>query len=343
MKELFLRLNKAIIQKEETVLVTVTASSGSTPRRAGARMLVGTSGRLVGTIGGGAIEFRAEKIAKEVLRDKVSKAEKFILAPNDSADLGMICGGNVTLFFHYLSYRDPAVSRVCTEIIRHFESNQQCWLITGINAEGANDFGLYSSDIGIIGDVTAELDSETFKLGLSEIKVDKHIYLIESLLQAGKVFVFGAGHVAQAVVPILKTLAFYCVILDDREQLVTETFFPDADQRMVIDMENIEQSIQLTEADYAIVMTRGHQFDFLLTKQLLATKAHYIGVMGSKQKIAIQIRRLKESGFSMEEIERINMPIGLKIKAETPAELAISVAGELIEKRAETARKSPSK
>lgn len=337
MKELFLRLGEAIVQKEDTVLVTVTASSGSTPRSAGARMLVGKTGRLAGTIGGGAVEFRAEKIAQDVLESKLSRKEEFILAPNDVVDLGMICGGNVALFFQYCSCEDPVISDICGEIRRHFESNQQCWLITELNKKESNSFGFYSLETGLIGSADAELREEMFKQGSSVVTVNDQLYSIESLLQRGKVFVFGAGHVAQALVPVLKRLEFYCVVLDDRAQFLTEAVFPDADQRIVIDLGNIEASIQITESDYAIVMTRGHQFDFELSKQLLKTKAHYIGVMGSRRKITVQISRLKESGFSMKEIKRINMPIGLKIKAETPAELAISVAGELIEKRAESA------
>ena len=338
MKEFFLRLREAVKQKEDAVLVTVIASSGSTPRGTGARMLISKTGRLVGTIGGGAVEFRAEEIAQEVLKNKCSKSEKFILSPNDVADLGMICGGNVVLFFQYCSWLDPIITNICEEIRCHFESSQQCWLITELKGGKSNEIGFYSLETGLVGRVANELLDEPFKQGVSVVTINNQVYLTESLLQRGKVFVFGSGHVAQALVPVLKKLDFYCVILDDRKQFLTEAIFPDADQRIVIDLGNMEASIQITDADYAVVMTRGHQFDFELSKQLLKTKAHYIGVMGSRRKIAVQISRLKESGFSMKEIERINMPIGLKIKAETPAELAISVAGELIEKRAESTK-----
>lgn len=334
MRDLFLQLTTRMEQKKDTVLVTIIESSGSTPRSEGARMLVGNKGRLAGTIGGGAVEFRAEKIAKKVLEEKKSRTQHFTLAPNDIVDLGMICGGDVVLFFQYISWQDPATYKICREVNRHFETNQQCWLITEINAESSKGFGFYSSDTGLIGTGETDLKPETFKLGQMTITVGEQEYSVEALLQTGRVFVFGGGHVAQALVPVLKPLGFYCVVLDDREQLLTKEIFPDADQRIVADLSNIKETIQIRAEDYAVVMTRGHEFDFILARQLLKTEAHYIGVMGSKQKIAVQIRRLKESGFSMEEINRINMPIGLKIKAETPAELAISVAGELIEKRA---------
>lgn len=338
MRNLFLRLGEAIKQQEDTVLVTVTASSGSTPRGTGAKMLVSKNGRLAGTIGGGAVEFRAEKIAKEVLKSKQARAEQFILTPNNSADLGMICGGNVAVFFQYLSHKDPVIAVMCEEIEKHFTTNQQCWLITEITALSTGNFGFYSLDTGHIGRSTVAFQKDTFQQGQRQLIVEDATYLIESLLEVGKVFIFGAGHVGQAVVPVLKTVGFYCVVLDDREALLTKEFFPDADERIVADLGNIAEKIHISEADYAVVMTRGHQYDFELARQLLKTNAYYIGVMGSKQKISVQIKRLKESGFSMKEIERINMPIGLKIKAETPAELAISVAGELIEKRANVSK-----
>ena len=144
---------------------------------------------------------------------------------------------------------------------------------------------------------------------------------------------FGSGHVARALVPILNYLSFYCVVVDDRPEFLTAQAFPQAEELRVIPLENLAAFIEITADDYGIVITRGHNFDFIVAKQLLETPAKYIGVMGSKHKIASQVRRLKEVGYTMTEIERIFMPIGLDIAAETPEELAISIAGELIQQR----------
>ena len=100
----------------------------------------------------------------------------------------------------------------------------------------------------------------------------------------------------------------------------------------MIPLENLAAFIEITADDYGIVITRGHNFDFIVAKQLLETPAKYIGVMGANTKL-LQVRRLKEVGYTMTEIERIFMPIGLDIAAETPEELAISIAGELIQQR----------
>ncbi|GGC78781.1 XdhC family protein [Enterococcus wangshanyuanii] len=335
MKEIFDRLSQAVKQNNDTVLVSVIASSGSTPRGEGARMLVDKSGRVAGTIGGGAVEFRSEQLAKEVLETKEPRLEKFILAPNDIVDLGMICGGNVEVLFQYLDCQKKSVIDIRKKFQEHYQENQPCWLISEIGEQLSNRLTFYSRETGFYNEETKELQKLTFKQGMAIMSISDKRFLVESLINTGKVYIFGGGHVAQALVPVLKTLDFYCVVLDDRPELLTKEYFPDADQCVVLDLKNIMDKIDITEDDYVVVMTRGHQFDFDVSKQVLATKAYYIGVMGSKHKIAVQIKRLKESGYKIEEIDRINMPIGLKIKAETPAELAISVAGELIIKRAE--------
>lgn len=335
MIEIFKQLNESIQKKQDVVLVTVISSSGSTPRSEGARMLISKDGRIAGTIGGGAVEFRSEKLAKEVLETKTSILEKFILAPNDIADLGMICGGNVEVLFQYLSHKDTSISQCCKKILDYDATNQQCWLIAEIGERPSNSLYIYSREDGFIGKKLNVLQEHKFSEGVSNVSVNGRQFVIEALLKVGKVYIFGGGHVAQALVPVLKRLDFYCVVIDDRAELLTTNFFPDADQFIVVDLKNINEVIQLTKDDYAVIMTRGHQFDFEVSRQILGTKVYYIGVMGSKQKVGVQIERLKKYGFQMSEIDQINMPIGLKIKAETPAELAISVAGELIIKRAE--------
>ena len=102
MKTLFHKLQQILEKGGDAVLVTVVTSSGSTPRGAGARMLVTKEGRIYGTIGGGAVEYKSEQIAQEVLEKKSSLTENFLLRKNDVLDLGMVCGGDVTVYFHYI-------------------------------------------------------------------------------------------------------------------------------------------------------------------------------------------------------------------------------------------------
>lgn len=337
MRELFQLLKKTMEQKKDSVLVTVIGSSGSTPRGTGARMLITKEGRVTGTIGGGAVEYQSELLAEKVLEKKSVHLEKFILAPNDVADLGMICGGKVSVLFQYISWENSVISKICAEVESHMTQNLPCWLVSKINESGnsASSIGFFSKEVGVIGLEDSEFDTKLLKNDSSIIEIEGEKYFVESLVSAGKVYIFGGGHVSQALVPVLKNLDFYCVVVDDRSHFLTKELFPKADERLEVDLGNIGASIELTEHDYGIVMTRGHQFDFQLEVQLLKTKMKYIGVMGSKHKIATHVKKLQEVGFSLDEIKQVHMPIGMAIQAETPSELAISVAGELIAVRAQ--------
>ena len=109
MRNMFREIAARLKKGEELVLVTVIASSGATPRGAGARMLVGRGGRICGTIGGGAVEYKSEQLAKKVLDEKRSGEHDFSLTKNDVQNLGMICGGAVNVYFSYIPANDPYV------------------------------------------------------------------------------------------------------------------------------------------------------------------------------------------------------------------------------------------
>ena len=116
----------------DLVLVTVIASSGATPRGAGARMLIGKSGRICGTIGGGAVEYRSEQIAAQVLKEKTSLGHAFTLTKDDVQNLGMICGGACDVFFHYIPAADSHTLTLCEKAEAEFCKGHDLWLLTDV-------------------------------------------------------------------------------------------------------------------------------------------------------------------------------------------------------------------
>lgn len=319
---------------EDLVLVTVIASSGATPRGAGARMVVGKNGRLCGTIGGGAVEFRSEKIAAEVLNEKKSGEHDFSLTKDDVQNLGMICGGAVNIFFKYIPAGDSEVLSIAEKAEKLFKKGSDLWIISEISDNGR--LGLYTAETGYIGvNAPSWVDEALTRHPIRLIRDGKDFY-VEQINSSGKVYVFGCGHVAQELVPVLSHVGFRCVALDDRPEFAKPELFPTAEEVKLIDFQRISDYINVTGEDYACVMTRGHAFDAVVQAQLLQTDACYIGVIGSAHKKAGVYTRLKaEYGFDDSLFERIVSPIGLDIKAETPAEIAISIAAQLIEFRAE--------
>ena len=313
---------------EDLVLVTVVASSGATPRGAGARMLVGREGRLRGTIGGGSVEYRSEQIAAAQLAKRESLEHDFSLTRDDVQNLGMICGGAVNVFFHFIPAGDEAAIAAADEAERRFAAGESFWLVSDLAHGGA----------------LSVTDKEHAPAWLAEgltgkprrVKDAEHDVFAEQLNSSGRVYIFGGGHVAQALEPVLTGVGFRCVVMDDRPDFTRRELFPTAEEVKLIDFRNIAASVNITADDYVCVMTRGHAYDSVVQSQVLPLRPYYVGVIGSRAKTAAVRRQLiEEFGVAEADIDRVHTPIGLAIGAETPAEIAISIAAEMIKSRAE--------
>lgn len=335
MKALFSILRDTLHKKEDAVLVTVVASSGSVPRGAGAHMLVMQTGRAAGTIGGGAVEYRCEALAREALRNKESGLELFRLYENQAADLGMICGGEISVYLQYISAGNKEIYRLTKIILELFDAGKQTWLITEIAAGGKGNIGIYSKEHGSVGfSIPAEIIN-SLSSRPTECEWEGKGYYFEELICEEYVYIMGGGHIAQELVPVLSRVGFCCIILEDRSEFAEPQLFEGVWKTRLVDMNCLaELCSEITENDYVCIMTRGHKDDLLAQKQVLKSPAYYIGVIGSKRKSKSIFSKLKEYGFDESDLVRIKTPIGLDIMARTPAEIAVSIAGELIMERA---------
>ena len=328
MRNMLKTIKNKLERGEDLVLVTVIASSGATPRGAGARMLIGKEGRICGTIGGGAVEYRSEQIAARVLEEKTSMGHDFTLTKDDVQNLGMICGGACDVFFHYLPAGDPHTIELCETAEAQFRKGSNLWLLTQLGEKG--QMGLYCDSLGYWGiPVSGELKLSRHPERLGDI-------FAEQINVSGRVYVFGGGHVAQELVPVLAHVGFRCVVMDDREEFTRKELFPDAEEVICGDLQNISNYMSIGNDDYVCVMTRGHAYDTVVQAQVLKCRPTYCGVIGSAFKAAGVRRTLKEEyGLLDEELDLVTTPIGLNIKGETPAEIAISIAAQMILHRAE--------
>ena len=137
MRTLFQTIKQQFLEENDLVLVSVTACSGSTPRGAGSRMLVGKSGRISGTIGGGAVEYRAECMALDILEKKESCQHEFRLNHKDVENIGMICGGDVTAFFQYLDHNDPIIMEITETAEKFYEAGMNVMAVAYRDVDGA--------------------------------------------------------------------------------------------------------------------------------------------------------------------------------------------------------------
>jgi len=322
-------------QGEDLVLATIIADSGSAPRGAGARMAIKGDGTFTGTIGGGAVEYKVQQIASEAFKSKRSQIKSFDLSPNDKEDLGMVCGGNVTVYIQYISALDKNIRELFAYGADLFSKNIDSWLVTDISEEKECPMTILTAEAAIGSPLPEDLAGQVISTNRSiQLECSGKKYYSEPLTRAERVFIFGGGHISQELVPLLSHLGFICHVFDSLPKFASRELFPSAESVILGEFDNISASVTITEKDYVIIMTRGHGHDLSVQAQALGYKPRYIGVIGSRSKIAFVSQKLFELGFSREEIDSVHAPIGLAIKADTPAEIAVSIAAELIMIRA---------
>ncbi len=153
---------------------------------------------------------------------------------------------------------------------------------------------------------------------------------IEPLLSAPILYIFGAGHVSRALTKIAKIVGFTVVIVDDREEFVNAEKFPDVDQILVTDFRRAREKVKFSGSSYVVVATREHKSDLEVLRSLVECDLRYVGMIGSRKKVEEMFRSLERDGVSRKLLEKVHAPIGLRIGAETPAEIAISIMAEII-------------
>lgn len=196
---------------------------------------------------------------------------------------------------------------------KHFELN-------GADADGL--------DMRCGGNVDIQLDyidgsnlaqAEVFRSKLREIEETK------------EVFILGAGHIGLALEKQLALLGIPAVVMDDRAQFANSDRFVHAKEIKVLDdFYHVFEGYEVTRDSYVVIVTRGHKWDLEALFQALATDAGYIGMIGSRKKIAGCYEILRERGVSEACIKRVDAPIGLPIPCETPEEIAVSIAAKIL-------------
>ena len=303
MNGIFTTLLYEMEKHHDTVLCTIIADSGSTPRGKGAQMLVGDAGLLSGTIGGGAVEGGAIALGQTLLRERRSAVHEYKLRHNDGEDIGMVCGGDVTVHLQFIAAGDPVWKELAGSVLHRIALRQPGALVLALDggAPALRD--------------APETDSA-------------HIAL--PLPIGERAILFGGGHCSLALCPLLTTVGFRVTVVDDRPELVTKERFPTADAVICCDLDRVAETVPIGEEDYVVVMTNGHSHDFAVQEQVLRGRYAYIGVIGSRAKTASVNARLREAGISEAAIASVHTPIGTAIKAVTPEEIAVSIAGEMI-------------
>ena len=328
MRSELIEICRAMQKRTPIVVATIIDSRGSTPRTAGSKMIVYGDGRISGSIGGGPIEGDVIEQALLVFDSKRARITSYDLRKDSlGKDLDLICGGQMQVLLEYVdSGRENELlyGRVSQKIEKEEPFH---WKATIKEADGGIELDRFIQD-------SADTDP------VAHLKTSLHtsaegLALVEPVLPLHTAFIVGAGHVSREIAKLTRLIGMKTVIFDDRTSFANQSRFPEADKIYVCPQyTDIFEPFEITRNSCIIIVTRGHSYDKEVLGQALKTSAGYIGMMGSRKKRNTIYEALMAEGCEAEALDRVHCPIGLPIKAETPAELAVSIVAELIEHRA---------
>jgi xanthine dehydrogenase accessory factor len=301
---------KLLNKGKPVVLLYVLESNGSSPGRKGFKMIVDSTGVMCGSVGGGIMEHKLVELSKSLLEEGPFEPFNRLQIHTSEAEKnrsGMICSGDQTLAFYYLGAKDTVL---IDKILNAAEEELLELTETGLQL------------------VTDAGQKEQFRLSVLH---ENSWLLTEKLIFNNTAYIFGGGHVGLAMSEMMKFLGFRVVVLDDRKYLNTMQQNRFADELLVIDYEESEKYIPEGEQSYVILMSFGYKTDEVIIKRLLGKNYKYLGMMGSQHKIDTMWKKLLNEGYNDKDIQKVFAPIGIPIKNDTPEEIAVSIAAQIID------------
>jgi len=331
---------KEIEAENPFVLATILSHKGSTPRTSGSRMMVRSDQTIAGTIGGGLVEARV-MAAGAGMMDKVGSAVmEFTLDQELKAGLDMVCGGSLSVWLRSFVPPFSESLKAVFFSIRDFQASGKGGLVVTRISGGLPDEPRLVDPAGpaplLPAGLVADIGDGKFR-GPAPVRQVYALeeYMIEPFAVRETLFIFGAGHVGYQLGQMAPRAEFSTVVIDDRETFANPERFPQARQVLVArDFNTAFKELAMDSRSYIVILTRGHLHDQEVLEQALETDAAYIGMIGSRKKRDQIYGNLMAQGVSASRLEQIHSPIGTEILAETPAEIAVSILGELICERA---------
>lgn len=309
--EFWQQLYTKLQNRQKVYLLTVIENLGSSPGRKGFKMLITEDGFIYGSVGGGVMEFALVEEAKQLLQQEnpPTFSKKQIHKGNIKHGSGMICSGEQTVAFHCLDTKHRSIIST---------------IISSLQQGKKGTLHLSST----LFDFTPDVLESQFEY---DINSKEDWYFKEHIGFKETLYIVGGGHVGVAVSELFVKLGFYVIVFDNRENLNTLENNQTAHKKQVIDYNDIKNYIEESSSSYVAIMTNKYTDDKLVLSKLLKNNYQFLGVLGSKAKLQTMWEVLQNEGFTQEELSKVHAPIGLSIKSETPEEIAVSIAAQIIQ------------
>lgn len=335
--ELWIEARERLEQGEAVAFATIATNEGSTPRSAGAKLMVTLDQSVSGTVGGGIAEARAIEKALQALHDGCPGLFTIDMSGAAASGADLICGGMVRIFVQRLG---PECLGIADAILERRRQGIDSLLLSPTGEEGAPVLIVPESDTSELAEAVAKITGGTQLIGHKGTE-----YLYEPLPAPNRLILAGGGHVSLAASRVATLVDFETSVLDDRPEFASPSRFPWLAPERVLTVPGFQNCFTRETLGFSIgrkcfiaILTRGHSYDGEVLKQALASPAGYIGMIGSRRKRDALYEDLLGKGIKRSDLEKVHAPIGLAIGAETPEEIAVSIVAELVAERAKAGK-----
>jgi len=306
-------ISTSLSQNIPVMLLYVLESQGSSPGRQGFFMAVNENGEMEGSIGGGIMEHKFVELAKEQLKEgrRSSTLKKQIHDKSAATDQsGMICSGEQTIWLY------P---------VRKSETETIDALIASLEQNRNDTLQLSPKGISFLPGSPAK--DHHFNM------IDENDWIYrEKTGYKNYLFIIGGGHCALAFSKLMRSMDFYITLYEERENLHTVQQNEYAHEINIIDdYTGLSQLIPSGPNQYVVIMTFGYRTDDIALRALINKQFNYLGVLGSKTKMEKLFSTYRSENIAEELLARVHTPIGVSINSQTPEEIAISIAAEIIQ------------
>jgi len=294
-------LATALESGQPFALAIISRTKGSSPQKRGAKAIFFADGRILGTLGGGCLEAEIQDRARRALRTGEPATFDLVLDHDFGWDDGLICGGAV----HGLILpRAAEAADVWRELI---------------GSRATPGWGV----------------REGFAIAVDTLAMSEGWIYREGIVPRFALWIAGSGHVAQAVAPLALKLDFDVSVFDDRPALANHEYFPPSTRLRVGSWDEILSEQPRGEQTFGVIVTRGHQHDALVLRQWLQLPFAFLAMIGSARKRRVIFDQFIAEGIATaQQLEQVACPAGLDIHAVSVEEIGVSIAAQLVEKRA---------
>jgi xanthine dehydrogenase accessory factor len=347
MKNIYLQILDQQSADSPLILATVTRTNGSTPQKPGSSALFCRKGLIYGTVGGGIVEGKVQKIAIDAVLSRKSGHFNFNLANDISNTEEAICGGQISVLVDANINNSIFVFEQVKQSLAKQIPGVLITMVTGftektvlINRYWMSETFKPSIPVGFLEKIepvvmcllSAADPSDYRELELTiPGEEPSSLFFLEPIFPPAQLVIVGAGHIGKALAHLGSILDFEVTVIDDRNEYANYENLPDASHIIVKDIGEAMQELKKNTDTYVVIVTRGHKDDAAALKPCIGSELAYTGMIGSKKKIATMRMNFIENGWATgEQWDQIHAPVGLDIKSQTVEEIAVSIAAQLV-------------